>query len=186
MKPVIKYQLIYLFVFFILIFSGCNSEYDPFENNDDLIFTKSFEIQIPSYNYLINQSDTIFIQGDDGFYLGIPDTVNSSPVLSWGPSGSPLTMAAIFSDSIVVSGMEIINKDDLVWVWHSGMQNGKDGKINFSDGKSVTVSGDEIIYQQTLMPLNVGTTYYWGVWSWNKEGTRIWYSSRQLSFIISE
>ena len=48
MKPVIKYQLIYLFVFFILIFSGCNSEYDPFENNDDLknyTLTGSFDHQ---------------------------------------------------------------------------------------------------------------------------------------------
>jgi hypothetical protein len=111
------------------------------------------------------------------------------PLLKWDSIGINIITAAIFKRHIDVSGYDIRNPGDMVWQWHSGMQTdsniSREGYVQYLDGRNVIHSTtDTIDYNNPARPLDVGH-YYWAVWGWNRSGIRIWYSSKQLEFYVS-
>ena len=165
-----------------IIFFACSEDNAITINNEDLIFTNSYPIKIPSYNYTDSMGTIYFVQGDTNFTLP-PDTLNSFPTLAWDSIFSGLVSVAIFTWPVIVSGGEITNSSDIVWQWHSGMEFEKINKIKYSEGKSV-ING-EIMYESPPSLLLEGN-YYWAVWGWNNSGIRVLYSSRQHEFYVSE
>lgn len=171
-------------ILLICIFTGCMSEYDPIDENDELIFKKSYEITVPPYDYMTDNSDTIHVLGDSSYYMNIPDTVNPTPVLAWKSVNLQMNLTAIFSNPILVTNSSIVNTDDIVWLWHSGFHTGTNGQLDFQDGRNIR--NGNIHDTIPAEPLLVDSTYYWGTWYWNNEGIQIWYSSRPQSIYIKQ
>ena len=173
-------NLKYLFfplILFAFLFS-CTEE-ESVLMNEDLIFSNSIKIDIPSYKYFDSGGNSFIVRGDTSYQAAYPDTLNSLPVLAWDSIGLKLINVAIFTSPIVVYNNEIINYEDIIWKWHSGMNFGKEGYVQYLDGRDVT--NGEIGDVVTPLP---ESTYYWGVWAWNSEGKRILYSSRALEFYV--
>lgn len=170
-----------LILFSILFFWACSQE-DVVVENEDLIFINSYPIKIPAYDFQDAEGISYSIRGDTSFQSSYPDTVNSLPSLRWDSMGISIISAAIFTDHIRVTGNQIENTEDIIWLWHSGdKMKGEEGDIQYSDGRSVINS--DIDYENPADSLDEGL-YYWAVWGWGKSGTRVLYSSRELEFYV--
>jgi hypothetical protein len=166
-----------------LIFWACSEEESALLN-EDLLFTNAFQIKVPGYQYNV-EGTTYTVRGDTSYLSSVTDTLNSMPVFRWDSMDINILTVAIFTNSIDVRDNEIKNTEDIIWQWHSGMENGKEGYVQYSDGRNVLHGTmDTIDYQHPATPLDAGL-YYWAVWGWNQSGIRIWYSSRELKFYVS-
>lgn len=168
------------FIILLIVFGSCEeSSEQPF--NKELIFPGAREVKVPLYVYQSEERE-ITVHGDEGFKNDIVDTLTSMPVLRWDSLETELIVAAIFRSPIQVLNGEISNTGDMVWIWHSGLDQGTDGMLAFTDGRSITDGNLNSLSQP--QPLPAMQTFYWGVWSWDDSGIKIIYSSRQLTFYV--
>jgi hypothetical protein len=176
-----KYIIFIVLVCSLLIMTvKCTQETSVLDNTD-LIFHDSYYLKIKPYIYLGEQNKSYSCHGDTFFYLQIPDTFDTRPLLKWDSMGFKILTVAIFTSPIVVEDNTIKNSRDIRWQWNSGMEFGIEGTVKYSEGKSV--KNDIVDY--THEPDNlVKGHYYWAVWGWNPEGTKILYSTRQMSFYV--
>ncbi len=175
---------ILLSILLIIICWRCSNIEDT-TNNEDLVFSDVFEISIPPYQY---ENDGIIYQvtGDTGYYYSLVDTLNSEPSFRWDSLDISLVTVAIFNQPINVYKGAIVNTGNLIWQWHSGMESGKEGNIQYSDGRNVLYNDEASIdYFHPARPLDEGH-YFWAVWGWNRSGVKVWYSSRQLEFYVTD
>ncbi len=163
------------------IFSACENASEEPVLKSELIFPEAKEIKVPAYSYS-SESGIINVYGDESFSSGIVDTLTSTPVLSWDSVMATQIVAAIFIQPIRVENGYISNTEDMVWIWHSGLEKGKDGKVAFMDG--MKIANGDISNLSTPEPLLSSTRYYWGVWSWNASGVNITHASRPLTFYV--
>lgn len=103
----------------------------------------------------------------------------ATPTFSWQRTTRNLVVVGVFDNPIRVSNGRIENEDDLVWIWHTGLPDGDEGNILFSEGAGSYYG------QQSPEPLEVGQSYYWAVWAWNNEGAIVTHSSPQSRFSVS-
>ncbi len=167
-------------LYFLMLFWSC-TENEVFLDNKELLFKNCYEIQVPPYEFNDGEGNIIHVRGDSGYLSEYPDTLNSIPVLNWDSLGIRIITAVIFNDKIRVEGNSIVNTENIVWQWHSGMKSGKEGRVQYIDGKNVI--NDTIDYYHAPDSLDEGL-YYWAVWGWGKSVTRVWYSSRELKFYV--
>jgi hypothetical protein len=180
MLKVCKYCLL-LFVYY-----SCSQEATNL-NNIDLLFPNSLRLNVPAYSYDDSLNTVYTVMGDTTYYTGIPDTLNSTPVLRWDSLGLNNCTAAIFTAKPVVAGGMISNSNDIVWQWHSGMNSEEfAAHANFSDGRNMVGDADfkSIDYGHKPTPLTKGREYYWAVWSWTSDGINILFSTRVMRFYV--
>jgi hypothetical protein len=91
----------------------------------------------------------------------------AAPSISWQATGRRLVVAAFFSRPIDVRQNQIRNTNDLVWMWHSGMDTGREGNIAWADG--APASFGQPLIGRAPTPLSPGT-YSWAVWSLDEGG----------------
>ncbi|MBN1598595.1 MAG: hypothetical protein JW894_09900 [Bacteroidales bacterium] len=174
--------IIILSVLFLLM--NCSSD-EVTINNEDLIFTNSLRIKIPPYNYSDSLGSGYEILGDTGYYSSYVDTVDNMPVFKWDSLGLNLITVVVASSELIVRNNEILNVEDIIWQWHSGMEFcGTEGCVSFLQGRSV--ENGIIDYSADPEPLgrNSVRDYHWAIWAWNISGTKVLYSSRQLEFHV--
>ncbi|MFO7658032.1 MAG: hypothetical protein R6W78_13295 [Bacteroidales bacterium] len=169
------YQTILKIMLISLLFS-CEDN-NPMSQNEGLIFTYASAIDVPGYTYL-SGTDTITVHGE----AGIVDTLTPMPVLQWDSISIPYLVAAIFSQPVEVENGVIFNTSDIIWFWHSGLESGKNGYVEFGEGKQM-INGD---INNLLPPVALAGTarYYWGIWGWDYSGTRVKYSSKPFTFYV--
>lgn len=171
-------KLLFSLLLMSSLFYNCTEE-DSVLKNEDLIFSNSYRIKIPGYKYFDGEGNSYIVRGDTSYQDIFPDTLNNMPLLAWDSIGLKLIHVAIFTSPIVVSNNEIVNYEDIIWKWHSGMNFGREGYVQFLNGRDV-INGE---IAETVTPLPE-STYYWGIWAWNSDGKRILYSSRALEFYV--
>lgn len=160
----------------------CSTENEPDITTDpDLIFEESYKIDIPSYTYF-NGDTAISFSGDSLNILGVVDTLSNKPVFKWAEIPARFILAALSTNPIQTEEGEIINTNDIIWRWNTGMQIEEDNIINYSEGKPV-ING-EIIEDENPAPLNRGL-YYFGIWGWDKDGKKVNYSSIEVNFYVN-
>jgi len=116
--------------------------------------------------------------------VGVPrfgDTVAETPTFTWRVTGRRYVYLGVFSNNFVVSNGNIININDNVWAWHSGLGTGREGNVSYSDGVNV-VRGELQIGPPTS--LRSGQGYVWAVWAWGNNGTEITHSSKEMFFVV--
>jgi len=169
---------------FIFLFPECNDD-DEIIFNEVLVFNYSYEIKIPPFRYMSIQGDSVFVRGDLSFNSDIIDTVPPTPTLSWQKVESEIICAAIFKNSIDADNHSIKNDaSDIVWIWHSGLAEGENGLVQFEHGIK-EIDPDNPDSAPEPEPLEQGEVYYWAVWAWDKSGTEIRFSSRELRFVVN-
>ncbi len=81
----------------------------------------------------------------------------------------------------------IINREDIVWYWHSGMGKGSGQNIiEYNLGATPLEGG--IVEEDGIippLPLKKGRTYYLAIWEWDKEAINIISSSKVYYFHMS-
>jgi|GEM_PF-2088023 len=164
----------------VIIFSACENACEETLNNE-LIFPEAHEINVPSYVYQSITGD-ILVHGDEGYKFNLVDTLPATPVIGWDSVQTKLIISAIFSQPIQVVNGRIENLNKIVWIWHSGLENGKDGWVAFEEGRNISDGNLDNLSQP--IPLTTSHQYYWGVWSWDESGIRVRYSSRQMTFYV--
>lgn len=169
-----------LVLFITIIFSTCEELHEETLNNK-LIFPEAREIKVPSYVYQSMTSE-ILVHGDEGFENNSVDTITSTPTMRWDSVQTKLIVSAIFIHPIQPAKGKIENTNDIIWIWHSGLEDGKDGWVTFEEGRSI--SGGVIENLGQPIPLPASHQYYWGVWSWDESGIKVQYSSKQMTFYV--
>ena len=146
-----------------LIFLGCASPDSPVPNDNNALFPGSDIIT------------TIHPAHDS-----IVDTENCE--FTWDSIGETHVFLGIFTKSIDVSNNTIVNINDNIWAWHTGLGTGRDGDVFFNDGYDVLEGTIDTSHLPT--PLTSGESYYWAVWAWNEKGLDIKYSSEENYFTV--
>ncbi len=155
-------------------------------------------IQIPTYTYFDSRRDTFFVvRGDESLnelfdqqttftslrdlypYL---DVVSNTPSLAWTRTNEKLVSAAIFKNRISVNETGITNTEDIVWVWHSGLNGAPEGAVSFNDGNTVT--NGKILSDVPPKPLLNNTIYVYAIWAWEDKGNWISASSPEHFFLV--
>lgn len=166
----------------VIILTACEGPagfYDrPFTENS--LFPGTERILVKEYIYYIND-DTYIVRADLAT-LQNPDTVPVTPSFSWNSTGRKLVTVAIFNSRIEVNNNSILNENNIVWMWNTGIGSGTEGSISYFDGRSV--DNGNLLEKEQLMPLTIDSLYTWAVWAWDKTGTEITKSSRELWFIV--
>jgi hypothetical protein len=107
---------------------------------------------------------------------------SDTPQFSWNMESRELVALGVFDNRIEVKDNEILNTDDLVFYWDSGMLKGLVGSISLDDG--VRFISGERSSGKNVIPLEKGKAYFWAVWSWDNEGIKIVSSSIEGYFIL--
>ena len=108
--------------------------------------------------------------------------VTTTPTFTWEPTNDRHVFMGIFSKQIEVEDGRIINSENNIWAWHSGLPLGDEGRVRYADG--VVVSNGELQGGVSPGTLENGT-YFWGVWAWDNAGQRIKRSSQEMIFTVS-
>lgn len=138
-----------------------------------------------SFQYIPPVGVPVFA-GTQGLILNTPSRgallSTDQPDFSWIPSGSTITMMAIWDQPPSLANGQLSDQSRIQWIWHSGLGTGVPGFVTFSDGRSV-LSGD-INNLAAPIPLQRGKSYYWAVWEWTENALNIHASSELGYFII--
>lgn len=116
---------------------------------------------------------------------GIPvlnDTVSATPAFTWVQTNCRLVFVGIFADRIIVKDRRILNPNDIIWAWHSGLGTGREGSIYFADGVDVKQGSLQMGVSPT--PLQGRRGYIWAVWAWDDDGLKIARSSKEMFFVV--
>lgn len=110
------------------------------------------------------------------------NTISTSlPTFKWSAPDTEVVyqVVGVFLNGISIQNMQILNKEDCIAMWTTGME-GSAGDVNFSKFMKVTngVLTSIAIESNTL---GSGTNYYWAVWGYDK-GMSITHSSGKKSF----
>ena len=169
-----------LLILLIMLFACTRDEFlnRPFTGNS--LFPGTERIIVNEYSYYSN--GVLYIVDDAITSVQKPDTFPRTPSFSWNPTDAKLVVAAVFNSRIQVNSSGIINKNNTVWMWNTGMNTGKEGSIAYSDGRSV--KNGIILDKEQVTPLYSDSLYTWAVWAWDDSGTKITKSSREMGFIV--
>jgi hypothetical protein len=88
---------------------------------------------------------------------------SGTPNFSWPATNFKHVVCAVFDEPIGVKNNTITNTHRVVWMWHSGLPQGREGNVTWDQGVANATS------------LNAPTVlakgkYYWAVWALNAQG----------------
>jgi hypothetical protein len=129
--------------------------------------------------------NTVFPGAKHFIETGSPEfgsTTDSVPSFTWKATGQKLVFLAIFNDNIDIKDNRIQNLNNIIWGWHSGFGRGREGFVQFSDGRDF--SNGKFLEGQAPTPLHSDSSYVWAVWAWDDEGLAIEYSSEEMFFTV--
>jgi hypothetical protein len=132
-----------------------------------------------------------FGENDDVFQFGVNE---DTPGLN-----NKRVFAAIFKERPQVQEGRIINPQDALWVWHSGMRSNADavgGKLRFTDGTATLDDGtpatlESCRFDDSCQALAArfdratSRTYYFAVWAWNDEREISYFSDQEAAFCFT-
>lgn len=162
---------------------GCGPEDAAFDEPflENPVFPGSSLITVKPYEYHVD--DVLYqFRGSELSDIDDLDIFPPTPLLRWEPTGASLVAAAIFDDRIIANDVGIFNVNNIVWMWHSGLNTSLEGSISYSEGRSV-INGNLLPANET-QPLVSGKTYFWVVWAWDESGTEVKRSTQELGFIV--
>lgn len=99
------------------------------------------------------------------------------PSFKWERIDYKLIFLGVFKNEIFVLNNNILNQSDLIWAWHSGLNDQE--IITLDDGQAYQ---DGNIVSLDLLKLDKNINYYWAVWAWDNVGNNIVASSSQYYF----
>lgn len=112
------------------------------------------------------------------------DLMTSEPHFEWQQFDDPEhVMVVISKRRIIVHDGEIANPNDLIWAWNEDMEGGRKGYVEFGDGRDM-VDGVIQYDKQEPTSLRSGQIYFWCVYGWNADLSKIAFSSKEFPFMI--
>ncbi len=177
-------------VHFVIIREDINEPFQtPYEPGGVFTVEGSQLISVEPYSYEVSGDTIPFPQHSDQLPIYLPprseqlDTHYVEPYFQWNliPNISNY-MVVISSDRITVRNGSIQNPEDLVWGWNNGLSEGELGKVRYADGR-IFLNGELQYDTPPSSALHQGDTYYWCIYAWNDNFTKVAYCSREFPFI---
>lgn len=129
--------------------------------------------------------NAVFTKAKYLIFTGKPEfdsITTTTPTFTWNITGQKLVFLGIFDDNIKTKGNKIINVENNIWAWHTGLGKGREGNVKYEDGCDVIDS--ELQVDKSPTPLTSGNSYTWAVWAWDDEGLKITHSSQEMFFTV--
>lgn len=131
-------------------------------------------------------NNVVFPQAEIFITIGAPvfnAITTQTPTFAWVMTKKELVIVSVFDNPISITNNRITNYEDIVWVWHSGFIDGREGNVQFANGSDVI---DGVIqYSSPTTPLIIGNSYYWAIWAWDEFGRYITHSSAEFFFTVN-
>ncbi len=119
----------------------------------------SYQNRIFQNTWMIT-ADTIKVNSNGKQVPAHPKT----PTFNWPATHYKHVICAMFDEPLNIKDNVITNTDRMVWMWHSGLQAGREGFVEWSDGMADPVT------DKPAIALGPGT-YYWAVWALDLHGS---------------
>ena len=103
----------------------------------------------------------------------------SQPAFAWNATGLEYIVITIFNSKIDLKTGRIANSEDAVWTWNTGLGQGREGNISFSDGYDVRNG----VIQDSITSLKAGV-YYIAAWGYDDEYT-LTHSSKEYQYVYN-
>lgn len=129
--------------------------------------------------------NAVFSEASHFVVVGEPapsSVVGTTPTFTWQNTRQRFVFVGVFIDNIVVHDGAIVNADDNVWAWHSGLGTAREGAVNWEDG--VGVVNGQLQDGTPPGPLEAGRSYVWAVWAWDRDGVHVTHSSGEVYFTV--
>jgi hypothetical protein len=107
-------------------------------------------------------------------------TTTTTPSFAWRATGRRFVYVGVFEDNIVVRDRDVVNVQDNIWAWHTGLGTSNDGGAEWADG--VDVVDGRLRVGSPPTPLAPDRDYVWAVWAWDNAGFNITHSSVEVFF----
>lgn len=109
--------------------------------------------------------------------------VGTQPTFTWTVTGQRIVYVGLFRSNIAVRDGRIVNTEDNIWAWHSGLGTAREGNVPFGAGRDV-ING---VLQMDRPPttLDESSTYVWAVWAWDELGRAVTHSSLETFFVVN-
>lgn len=157
MKTIKKLTPVLFFALFLFLFQSCEQEPIEVLAETNYLFSAKKELQINTY---------------------MPENARF-PIFDLSNVNGNLSKIVVLKDSLQLQNNQIINLEDLVWEWDSGM--GIQKEIHFEDGRLV----DSTFSLGPRFCKLEESNYYWAAWTWNDDGTQIELATYQQTFTVS-
>ncbi|HCF57924.1 MAG TPA: hypothetical protein DFS52_08025 [Myxococcales bacterium] len=169
----------------LLLIAGCGGETSSSVFKDAKQVIIASPQQCKRFLLTLGESDDVFTFGSEQGALGLTEQ---------------RIFAAVFEEfPPQVQDGKIINSQDAVWVWHSGMRSNANpaaGKVRFTDGTGVNADGTPAALEACRMTGNcssitskldraTGKTYFFAVWAWNEEREISYFSDTVMPFCFT-
>ncbi len=169
---------------------------DPFEFNIDLECKNGSNLVnggtgSVDYQFIPDESGSLFRANKiiKTFSPEFGETIYSTkPSMSFTGYNNKLVMNAVWKEMPRVVDNKIVNIEDIVWFWHSGMQNSPIGYVTYESGKypkDGNLNPKDVSTLEPAPPLEKGRAYYWAVWEWDDSGVKIDASSSISYFKVA-
>ncbi len=110
------------------------------------------------------------------------DTVGTTPTFTWVATGRRYVFLGVFIETIDIRDGAIMNTEDNIWAWHSGLGTAREGAVTWADGLNV-IDG-QLQEGAEPTPLTPGQGYIWAVWAWHADGVHVAASSEEMFFMV--
>ena len=94
---------------------------------------------------------------------GVVTSDSGTPNFSWPATNLKHVVCAVFDEPIGVKNNRITNTHRVVWMWHSGLPQGREGNVTWSHG----VAHPNTLADPVTLPAG---KYYWAVWGLSSQG----------------
>ncbi len=138
-----------------VVAAGCGDAADA-----GAVTSSSFKYVNPLFT---NTSNIEAAVGAKEVDAGATSSSTNTPNFSWPATNQKHVVCAVFNEPIGVKDNTITNTHRVVWMWHSGLPQGREGNVTWSQG----VSDPQSLSSPKPLPSGV---YYWAVWALNQQG----------------
>ncbi|MFV2057679.1 MAG: right-handed parallel beta-helix repeat-containing protein, partial [Thiohalomonadales bacterium] len=107
------------------------------------------------------------------------------PSFSWQYQGDGILAIVVMDQPPGIDSNGIVNRNHIVWIWHSGLPTTTPNSVDFDDGRALDPPYDNFKNVSAAAALQKGRSYYWSVLQWDSQTSTVIVASSALNYFLT-